>query len=106
MQHEHLVLVDELLHCRDALRAVAGIVLEHGLDLAAVHAALVIHPLVIGVEPDLRLAVARSIAGERPHHADLDTAIADAVLGRRTDGEGAGEHAQKMFHAPSSRSTW
>src|SRR5687768_2839644 len=98
MQHEDLVLVNELLHRGDALGAVAGIVFEHGLDLAAVDAALVVDPLVVRVEADLRLAVARRVAGERRHHTDLDGGGRDAVLRRRWQGQRARRSRKKSLH--------
>ena len=94
VQIEHLVLVDELLGCGDPLGRRAGGVLLDDFELASIDPALVVDVLEVGHEPDLRLAIARCIAGERSHDADLDGGVRQAggLIGAgRTDHR---KHAQ------------
>ena len=85
VDEEDLVLADEFLRDRDALGLVAGVVADDDFDLAAVHAALLVDPLVIGLDAVDSGAEARIRTSERPGYADL---IAVSVTPVRSCGEG------------------
>ena len=75
---EDLVLADELLGDGDAFGLVAGVIPHDDLDLAAMHAALLIHPLVIGLDAVDGSAEARIRTSERPGYANFDCGVCDA----------------------------
>ena len=65
VNNENLVVVDQLLRGADGVGGLASIVLADVSDLAAVDAALAVHPLVDRLDPIVdRLAVIREWAGE------------------------------------------
>ena len=70
-EHEHLVLVDQLLRGSDALCLVASIVGEHRLEFAPVDAAVIVDRAEVGLRPIIQRVEHGALAGERPKIADL-----------------------------------
>jgi hypothetical protein len=119
-QQVHLVLADQRVVIRHDRVLIAGVVLDHHLDLAAVEkTAVVVHDRL----PDLvallgRLARLREVTGERERGADLDrrlastTAAAAVVVAataartyQRRDRQNARQQHLQSSHFHSPRST-
>ena len=103
MDHEHLVVEDQLLGGADRRGGIATIILANGFDLSAVHAACFVRLLVDDVGPvhhELAVEIAR--AGQGAELADQHGSVGDPDLRgtdtRRSDGEQArGEQRQPQF---------
>ena len=75
---EDLVLAYEFLGDGDASGLVAGRIPDEDFDLAAMHAPLLIHPLVIGLDAVDGSAKARIRTSERPGYANFDCGVCHA----------------------------